>query len=75
MKVGECRPRAIGAERRRDLKRLAVQLAAMLPPDEDEATLVLVYARVLIHEFLGDHAHVDAGDDHRLAVISGGKPR
>lgn len=75
MKVGECRPRVIGAERRRDLKRLAVQLAAMLPPDEDEASLVLVYARVLVQDFLGDQARIDTGEDHRLAVISGGKPQ
>lgn len=43
------------------LKRLAIQIAAQLPEDGDEALAVLEYAETLVRSFLGESMPVESG--------------
>jgi hypothetical protein len=50
------RRREVSADKRASLRRVAVQLASMLPEDEDEALHVLFYARRIVLRFMHDDA-------------------
>lgn len=50
---GDC----LHPDQRVQLKRMAIDVVALLPQDEREALIVLTYARELVIDWLGDGQH------------------